>query len=69
MTGSRLIRLKAVLDRVPVSKSTIYDWMERGKFPGAVRLGGGVVAWRESEVDSWIAERPLNLTTEGTGVG
>ncbi len=69
MTANRLIRLKVVLDRVPVSKSTIYDWMERGKFPAAVQLGGGIVAWRESEIDSWIAERPLNLTTDSPGVG
>lgn len=69
MTTNRLIRLKTVLDRIPVSRSTIYEWMGQGKFPAPVNLSGGIVAWRESEVDAWIAGRPQNSTDDGPGVG
>ena len=56
----RLLRLRDVLQLVPVGRSTIYDWMARDAFPKAVQLGGGIVAWRESEVRRWIEDRPIS---------
>lgn len=58
--SNRLIRLKDVLAMVPVSRSTIYEWMGKGLFPESVHLGGGIVAWRESDVRQWIADRPTS---------
>lgn len=57
--SNRLLRLKQVIDLIPVGRSTIYDWMARDAFPKALNLGGGIVAWRESEVLAWIADRPI----------
>ncbi|MDR8394894.1 AlpA family phage regulatory protein [Paraburkholderia sp. USG1] len=37
--------------------STVYRYLAEGKFPRPVELGGGRVAWLESEVDAWIASR------------
>lgn len=54
---TRLIRLKEVQHRVGLGRSTIYRWMAEGKFPKPVQLGGYAVAWAESEVEGWIAER------------
>lgn len=54
----RLIRLKELLSIVPLGKSTIYARIELGTFPEQVDLGGGVVAWRESEVNAWIEALP-----------
>lgn len=69
MTDSkRLLRLKQVVDLIPVGRSTIYDWMGRGVFPKALNLGGGIVAWRESEVLAWIAERPVSSRDDDPGV-
>jgi len=50
----RLIRLKELLTIVPLGRSTIYTRIEQGTFPAQVDLGGGVVAWRESEIRAWI---------------
>lgn len=55
---ARLLRLKQVMDLVPLSKSTIYALIAKGEFPQQVSLGGGIVAWREWEILRWIAERP-----------
>jgi prophage regulatory protein len=52
--GERLLRLPAVLDRVPVSRSTWYAGIASGKFPAPVKLGERVAAWRESEVNALI---------------
>jgi len=56
--GEKLIRFPQLLERIPVSKRTIARWEQKGQFPKRRRLSGTSVAWVESEVDQWIAERP-----------
>ncbi|MDB5738250.1 MAG: hypothetical protein JWO65_1918 [Sphingomonas bacterium] len=63
MNDVRLLRLKQVLDLIPVGRSTIYEWMAKSTFPQSVVMGGGIVAWRESGVHAWIAERPTTETS------
>ena len=53
----RLIRLKEVQNRVGLGRSTIYRWMDEGKFPKPYSLGGHAVAWLESDIDLWIATK------------
>jgi len=55
---TRLIRLKQVLSVVPLSRSTIYERMDAGTFPRSKDLGGGVVAWLESDIQRWIDSCP-----------
>jgi len=53
-----LMRMPAVLAAVGYGRSTVYSLVKAGKFPKPVKLaGGGAVAWRSSEVASWIAEQ------------
>lgn len=52
-----LKRLPDVLTRVGYSRSTIYQLIARGKFPKPISLGARAVAWLESDIDKWIAER------------
>jgi prophage regulatory protein len=56
--AERLLSMKQVRERVPVTKNTIYTWIAQGKFPKQVSLGAKLVAWREADVDSWIKARP-----------
>ena len=53
----RLIKLKEVIDKTSLGRSTIYEFMTKGTFPKQVSLGAKSVAWLESEVDDWIMER------------
>ena len=50
----RLIRRPEVETFTGLSRSNIYDWMKRGKFPQPVKLGARLVAWRESGVSTWL---------------
>lgn len=50
----RLLRLPEVLERVALSKSTLYARVRDGTFPKPRRLGT-LSAWLESEVEAWIA--------------
>lgn len=53
----KLIRLPAVENLTGLRRSSIYAAMRAGTFPGSVRLSIRAVAWRESEVLAWCADR------------
>ncbi len=53
----RLLRLSDVRFLTGLGRSSIYAAMAEGTFPGAVNVTGYAVAWRESEIDAWIAAR------------
>lgn len=50
---ARLITREAVLDRVGMGKSALYDRINAGTFPKPVSLGR-LARWVESEIDAWI---------------
>lgn len=54
-TRSRLVRLPEVKDRTGLSRTSIYRKMDAGEFPLAVKLSTNAVAWRETELERWIA--------------
>lgn len=45
-----LYRLRKVQEFFPVSKSTIYSWIDQGKFPAPVKLGPSTSCWRGSDL-------------------
>lgn len=51
----RIIRMKTVLARTGLSKSTIYRKMKEGTFPRQVRISANGTGWHESEINRWIA--------------
>ncbi len=53
----RLIRLREVMERTGLSRSTIYDRMFNDEFPKQVSLGPRSVGWVEMEIENWIACR------------
>jgi prophage regulatory protein len=42
---------------IPWSRTHLGRLIERGEFPAPFRLGAMTLAWRESDIDEWIAER------------
>ena len=54
---TRLLRKPIVLDRVGLSATTIWRLERAGKFPRSIRISPGAVAWREADIEAWIAER------------
>ncbi|NTV02467.1 MAG: AlpA family phage regulatory protein [Chlorobiaceae bacterium] len=45
-----LMRMRRVLEIVPVSKTVWYRGMQMGRFPKPVPLSEGTVAWRSEDV-------------------
>lgn len=68
----RLLRRAEVMDRVGLSKSTLYSRISAGTFPKPVALGSSV-RWVESEVEAWIlalvSERDHAVESGGTAGG
>lgn len=60
MIENRLIKLKEVIKLTSLSRSSIYDKIQKNKFPPQITLGGKSVAWLETEVDNWISEQVAN---------
>lgn len=58
----RLLRLRQVMDRTGLGKSTIYRKITNAGFPSPVSVGGQAVRWRESQVDEWIAALAPTIT-------
>ncbi|MGE4410247.1 MAG: helix-turn-helix transcriptional regulator [Sphingobium sp.] len=50
----RIIRLKTVLQRTGLSRSTLYRKIADGTFPAQVRISVHGAGWRESSVNRWI---------------
>lgn len=54
----RFLRLKQVIARTGLSRSSIYLMVGDGQFPRQVRLSGSrSVAWIEAEVEDWMQAR------------
>lgn len=51
----RIIRLKTVLARTGLSRSTIYRKIAEGTFPAQIRISTNGAGWRESDINSWVA--------------
>lgn len=54
----RIIRLKTVLHRSGLSRSTVYRKMDEGTFPPQIKVGINGIGWKESELNRWIADPP-----------
>lgn len=59
----RVLRLKGVMKKIGISRSTIYDWLNPKSprydetFPKQRRLGRQSVGWLESELNEWLMQR------------
>ncbi|WP_413493032.1 helix-turn-helix transcriptional regulator [Morganella psychrotolerans] len=52
-----LIRLPEVIRRTGYSKPWLYKLIDAGQFPKQVKIGSRSIAFVESEVDAWVANK------------
>lgn len=55
-TTERIIRLKTVLDRTGLSRSTVYRKIAEGTFPLQVKISVHGAGWHKSAINRWIAD-------------
>jgi prophage regulatory protein len=52
-----LMRIKEVMARTGLPRSTLYHYIKLGLFPPAHKLTRKCVAWNSQEVEAWILAR------------
>jgi prophage regulatory protein len=52
----RIIRLRTVLARTGLSRSTIYRKIADGTFPPQIKISINGSGWHESDINRWIAD-------------
>ena len=64
LAPDRIVRMKTVLARTGLSKSTIYRKIAEGTFPPRIRISINGAGWKESDINRWVenpvAWRPIN---------
>jgi prophage regulatory protein len=63
-----LLRRKQVEARTGLTRSTIYALIARQQFPKPLPLVGRTVAWRETSIDAWIANKIASVNDTKSGV-
>lgn len=59
----RLLRLKEVLARLSISRSSFLEGCRTGRFPQPLKIGPRTTVWRAEDIDAFIE----NLGKQGTG--
>lgn len=52
--ADRIIRIKSVLERTGLSRSTLYRKIQHGSFPRQIAISTRCAGWRESAVNEWM---------------
>jgi len=50
----RIMRLKEVIEKTGLARSTIYNLISQGKFPKQIELGARSVGWVDTEIEEWL---------------
>ena len=51
----RIVRMKTVLARTGLSRSTIYRKIAEGTFPAQIKISTNGAGWTESDINRWVA--------------
>ena len=54
LPATGFLRLRHVLQLVPIGRSTLYQKMKLGTFPRAVKLGPRITAWRAADINDYV---------------
>jgi prophage regulatory protein len=52
---NRILRLKSVLERTGLSRSTLYRKIQKGSFPAQLRISERCIGWRENGIERWLS--------------
>ena len=59
----RLLRIKEVLARLSISRSSFLEGCRTGRFPQPIKIGPRTTVWKAEDIDAFIE----NLGKQGAG--
>ena len=57
---TQILRMRDVMAKLGVSRSTVYRLVADEKFPRQIKIGKRTVGWRLDAVEQWLDARDLN---------
>ena len=51
------LRIKDVMKKTSIPKSTIWLWVKEERFPKPIKLSQRVTVWKESDIDEWMESK------------
>jgi prophage regulatory protein len=63
--ADRILRIKAVLQRTGLTRSTLYRKIQNGTFPKQVSISVRCAGWRESAINEWL-KNPMFYSVHDT---
>jgi prophage regulatory protein len=58
VSRSKIVRIKDLIERLGVSRSTIWRWERSKLLPPRRQIGPNVVGWTDDEIELFIRSRP-----------
>ena len=55
----QLLRIKGVMKKTGLARSTVWLWVKEGKLPKPTKLSERVSVWEESSIDEWLQNKML----------
>lgn len=50
---SNFLRIKDVMKKTGIARSTIWLWVKEDKFPKPIKLSPRITVWSEEEIENW----------------
>jgi prophage regulatory protein len=63
-----ILRLRQVIGRTGLSRSTIWRLERDNRFPSRIQLSDNTVGWSEGEVSTWLTKRPRGLPPQSRAI-
>jgi prophage regulatory protein len=51
---SNFLRIKDVMKKTGIARSTIWLWVKEDKFPKPIKLSPRITVWDNNEIDKWM---------------
>ena len=48
------LRIKDVMKKTGIAKSTIWLWVSEGKFPKPIKLSPRITVWESNKINEWM---------------
>ena len=50
------IRINQLIQKLPISKASIWRKVKQGTFPAPVKLSVGITAWSTTSIETWLSQ-------------
>ncbi len=61
---TKLITTEQLAEQIGMDKNTAEKWRHRGIGPAFIKLAGGLVRYRQSDVEAWLDSQRVTSTSQ-----